>query len=98
MKNFITYKVKKIQMKIYFLFNKKRLREKKCTKRDSRGKELSTHSTKEKFNCIEHISCRKSILTQVINGKIERQKGREDEEEDVDRYWMTLRECEDNEN
>jgi hypothetical protein len=40
-------------------------------RKETRGKELSTYSTKKKVNCLDHISRRNSTLKQVINGKIE---------------------------
>ena len=45
-----------------------------------------------KVNWIGHILRLNYVLKHVIERKIEvRQKEREDEEEDVSRYWMTLR-------
>jgi hypothetical protein len=41
---------------------------------------------------ISHFLCKNCILKYVIKGKIEKIKnGREDEEEDISNYWMTLR-------
>jgi hypothetical protein len=45
-----------------------------------------------KVNWIGHILRRNCLLNLVIEGKI---KEREDEEEDVSSYWMTLRKRED---
>jgi hypothetical protein len=45
-----------------------------------------------KANWIGHILCRSCLLKHVIEG---RDKEREDEEEDVSSYWITLRKRED---
>ena len=51
---------------------------------------------KRKANWIDHILRRNCLLKQVIEGKIKGEmKVKEDEEEDVRSYWMTLRTGED---
>jgi len=51
---------------------------------------------KRKANWIGHILRRNCLLKQVIEGKIKRtMEVKEDEEEDVRSYWMTLRTRED---
>jgi hypothetical protein len=47
---------------------------------------------RRKINWIGHILRRKCLLKHVIEGKV---KGREDEEEDLSRYLMTVRKQED---
>jgi hypothetical protein len=52
---------------------------------ESRRRGISYIQWKEGRLRIGHILCRNCLLKHVIEGKL---KGREDEEEDVSRYWI----------
>jgi hypothetical protein len=50
---------------------------------------------RRKVNWIGHILCGNCLLKYVTERKVEGRIGREDEEEDVSSYWMTVRKRED---
>jgi len=58
---------------------------------------ISLHGVKtRKADWIGHILCMNRLLKHVTEGR--RKKWREDEEEDVTNYWMTLRKRQNNVN
>jgi hypothetical protein len=63
----------------------------KCYIESRGGKNILHTAKRRKANWIRQILHRNCLLKHVIEGKIEgRIKVREDEEEDVSSYWMTL--------